>query len=93
METILIASDEVRGERLPPRDETGGAWPGRLRETIARHPQESLLGGVGAGYLLAHLPLLRMSGAVVRLGFMLLRPALLVYAVVKLSGRFRRQEG
>ena len=66
---------EWRGERML----------GELEQSIAANPAESVLGGVGIGYLLAFLPLVAIAGQLVRLGFALLRPALMVYAVVKLA--------
>ncbi len=66
----------------------------RTEEFAREDPMKAVGGAFAAGLLLTILPIGALLGAVVRLGVMLLRPALLILGAVKVYEEIeRRQNG
>ena len=59
---------------------------------VRAKPAQALLYAVVAGYLLNRLPLARIATAVVRLLYLALKPAVLVYGASKLYEAAQREE-
>ncbi|HEY5894058.1 MAG TPA: hypothetical protein VIT91_12585 [Chthoniobacterales bacterium] len=61
---------------------------------VRRSPTQSLLTAVGIGYILNKLPLVSIGVAIGRLVFALLRPAAILFCVIKIYDSLnRKQEG
>jgi hypothetical protein len=58
---------------------------------IRDHPDEAALLGLGAGFLLAQLPLRFLAAAVIRAVVMVLKPAALLYGLFRLAEDFHAQ--
>jgi uncharacterized protein YacL len=56
----------------------------KLEEQIRREPTKAVLLALAGGFFLCLLPIGRLTGALVRVTLVLLRPALLVLGVIKL---------
>lgn len=59
-------------------------WKASAERSVREDPLKAAGIAVGAGVLLAILPVARILGGLVRLGVLLLKPALLIFGVVKL---------
>ena len=56
----------------------------KLEEQIRREPTKAVLLAVAGGFFLCLLPIGRLTGALVRVTLVLLKPALLILGVIKL---------
>jgi hypothetical protein len=55
-----------------------------LKEQIRREPMKAVFLAFGGGFLLCLLPLGKLLGVLVKMTFLLLKPALVILGVVKL---------
>ena len=57
----------------------------KAEECIRTHPDQAALVSLGAGFLLAQLPLRFLAAALLRTLVMLLKPAVLIYGIFRLT--------
>ena len=57
----------------------------RAEKCIREHPKEAALACLGAGFILAQLPLRLLLGAIARLAVLALKPAVLFYAMYRMA--------
>ena len=80
---------QTETDPLPAMAETFQRYYSDGEEYVRSNPAKSALLGVGAGFLLAQLPLRLILMALVKLLLHLVKPALFVYAISKLVGDWR----
>ncbi|MBV9658986.1 MAG: hypothetical protein JO295_12835 [Verrucomicrobia bacterium] len=57
-------------------------WYSQVEDQTRETPSRSLLYAAGAGYVLSRLPVFRLLFSLLRLAFMALKPAVLIYAAM-----------
>ncbi|HEX8295556.1 MAG TPA: hypothetical protein VF593_04615 [Chthoniobacteraceae bacterium] len=67
-------------------------WRVTAEKSIRQEPLKTAGIALGTGFLLSILPLGRIIGGILQMAFSLIRPALLVFGLIKLVEEFDRQK-
>jgi hypothetical protein len=96
-----LAMNQLSAETAAEFPERGMQWVKDRVETVVNDtgeyvrekPTQSLLYAFAAGYVLNRLPLGRVLGGILRLLFVALKPAVLIYGAAKLYQSAQEREG